>query len=158
MKNSTFAIWCACLMIALSCQPKEVKGTVNRVESHHPLAPKYVLNHDNVYREIMRNDIMFSDVVLRQAILETGYFTSYNCLERNNLFGMKGGEKTIDNIHGYSIYNNWMESVKAYKEWQAKRMSDSVTDYYQFLTDNNYAESAEYERKLKSIKLIIVKR
>lgn len=157
MKNSTFAIWCICLMIALSCTKEQQEPKANRVESFMPFAPNYVLNAENVYREIMRNNIKFSDVVLKQSLLETGHYTSYNCLERHNIFGMCGGKKTSDNIHGYAIYNNWMESVEAYSVWQNKRMTDSVTDYFQFLTDWNYAESEEYERKLKSIRLIIVK-
>jgi len=158
MKNITFAIWCICLMIALSCTKEQPEPTVNSVESYLPFAPNYVLNSENVYRDIMNNGILFSDVVLRQSILETGYYSSHNCLERNNLFGMCGGEKTKDNIHGYAIYPTWMESVKAYKVWQSKRIDDSVTDYYTFLKDWNYAESEEYERKLKSINLVIVKK
>lgn len=129
---------------------------IHQPELSNSLA-RFVLNPENVYAEIMRNDILFADIVLRQAILETGWFTSYNCRKRNNLFGMTGGEKTSDNEHGYVIYKNWMQSVKAYKEWQQQRMSDSVSDYYQFLDDWNYAESDQYERKLKSINLIIIK-
>lgn len=157
MKKYSFYIWCICLMIALSCTKEQQEPKANRVESFIPFAPNYVLNAENVYREIMANDIKFSDIVLRQVLLESGHFTSHNCLERNNLFGYKGGTKTSDNVHGYAIYNNWMESVEAYSKWQNKRMTDDVTDYFQFLNDWNYAESEEYERKLKSIRLIIVK-
>lgn len=157
MKNSTFAIWCITIMIALSCTKEQQEPTANRLESFLPFAPNYVLNAENVYREIMRNDIKFSDVVLKQSLLETGHYTSYNCLERHNLFGMTGGTKTSDNIHGYAIYNNWMESVEAYKCWQEKRLTPHWDNYYTFLEDWNYAESEEYERKLKSIRLIIVK-
>lgn len=157
MKNSTFAIWCITIMIALSCTKEQQESKANRVESFLPFAPNYVLNAENVYREIMRNDIKFSDVVLKQSLLETGHYTSYNCLERHNIFGMCGGTKTSDNIHGYAIYNTWMESVEAYKVWQAERLTPHWDNYYTFLIDWNYAESEEYERKLKSIRLIIVK-
>lgn len=131
--------------------------TASKVETFLPFAPEYVLNKENVYREIMRNDIKFSDIVLRQSIIESGWYKSHNCLVRNNLFGMTGGNKTNDNIHGYAIYPNWMESVKAYKRWQEKRLTPYWTDYYQFLIDWSYAESTEYVNKLKSINLIIVR-
>ena len=118
----------------------------------------YVLNPVNVYKEIMRNDIKFSEIVLKQSILESGWYKSYNCTERKNLFGMTGGTKTKDNIHGYAIYSNWMQSVKAYKDWQAERLTPDVSNYYQFLRDWSYAESEDYERKLKGINVIIVKK
>lgn len=152
--KSLIVIACIFLYSCNNVNPEPTRPPAT-LEAKH--CHKYVLNEQNVYREIMANGIMFSDIVLRQAILETGHFTSHNCLERNNLFGMTGGEKTSDNIHGYAIYSTWMESVYAYKLWQSKRMDDSVTDYFQFLRDWNYAESEEYERKLRSIKLVIVK-
>ena len=115
------------------------------------------LSKENVFSEILKNEIRFSDIVLRQAILETGHFKSHNCLHRNNLFGMKGGENTPDNPEGYKIYDSWQESVTAYKEWQDKRWSDHYSDYYIFLESVCYAESPDYINKLKSIPLIIVK-
>lgn len=145
------------VLMLLGCDKPELKQLANKSDTFLPFSPNYVLNAENIYREIMLNDIKFSDVVLRQSILETGHYTSYNCLERNNLFGMTGGTKTSDNIHGYAIYNTWMESVEAYKVWQAERLTPYWDNYYTFLTDWNYAESEEYERKLKSIRLIIVK-
>ena len=85
MKNSTFAIWCICLITALSCSKEQQAPTVNRVESFLPFAPNYVLNYTNVYAEIMRLDIKFSEKVLRQTVIESGHYTSHNCLERNNI-------------------------------------------------------------------------
>mgnify|MGYP003440176644 FL=1 len=156
MKNSTFAIWCICLIIALSCSKEQQAPIVNRVESFLPFAPNYVLNPTNVYREIMDNDIMFSEIVLRQSILESGYYKSHNCKHRNNIFGYKGGVKEASNKEGYAIYNNWMESVKAYKRWQHKRLTWDVTDYYQFLVDNKYHQSSDYKKKCEGIPLVIV--
>jgi hypothetical protein len=40
MKNYVFAIWCICLIIALSCSKEQQAPTVNRVESFLPFAPR----------------------------------------------------------------------------------------------------------------------
>ena len=150
MKNTTFAIWCACLMLALACSKETPEPTANHVYTQM-VYPSNDLNKENVYAEIMRCDIKFSDIVLRQTLLETGYYKSYNCRNRNNLFGMTGGEKTPDNVHGYKINKHWRHSIQDYKSWQAKRLTDDCTDYYLFLRQWNYAESPDYESKLKGI-------
>lgn len=115
------------------------------------------LTLENVYDEIMENEIKFSEIVLRQCIIETGWLTSYNCLERHNLFGMTGGVKDSNNVHGYKVFDHWTKSVHDYKEWQERNYGDSDLEYYSFLESIGYAESTEYISKLKSIKLIIVK-
>lgn len=117
----------------------------------------YECTIENVYSEIMKADIKFSEIVLRQCLLETGYFTSYNCTVRNNLFGMKGGTKDSNNVHGYKVFEHWTKSVHDYKDWQERNYGDSDLEYYSFLESIGYAESTEYISKLKSIKLIIVK-
>lgn len=118
--------------------------------------PSNELNRENVYAEIMICDIKFSSIVLAQALLETRYFASYNCLTRNNLFGMTGGKKTPDNIHGFKIYDHWRHSVLDYKIWQKKRLTDECYDYYKFLVDWKYAEDPRYIEKLKSIEVKVV--
>ena len=42
----------------------------------------------NLYTEIKRNGILYPKVVLAQAILKTGWFTSPLCRDRHNLFGL----------------------------------------------------------------------
>jgi len=150
MKDRTFIIFCVCLMAALGCSKDNYKGTVNKVETCM-VYPSNELTKENVYAEIMRCDVKFSDIVLRQAILESGWFKSHNCLVRNNLFGMTGGSKTGTNEHGYKIYDHWRHSVQDYKVWQQKRITEDCADYYDFLSQWKYAESPEYENKLKSI-------
>jgi len=124
--------------------------TANKVDTFM-IYPSNELTKENVYAEIMRCNIKFSDIVLRQAILESGWFKSHNCLVRQNLFGMCGGEKTENNVHGYKIYSHWRHSVQDYKCWQQKRITEGCADYYEFLQTWKYAESPEYESKLKSI-------
>lgn len=82
------------------------------------------------------------EIVLRQAILETGWFESYNCVKRNNLFGFR-------HRGGYLVFNHWQESIDYYIKWQYKYYNGG--DYYAFLEDIGYASSPTYTQKLKSI-------
>jgi len=131
--------------------------TANKIDLEKIDFSKFQLTLENVYAEIMANEIKFSEIVLRQVIIETGWLTSYNCLERHNLFGMKGGVTSSINENGYACYKNWMQSIEAYSSWQERNYGDSDLEYYSFLESIGYAESTEYISKLKSIKLIIVK-
>jgi len=136
---------------------KVYNGICPKVETCNSFAPKFVLNYENVYAEIMRLDIKFSEKVLRQTIIESGHYKSHNCLKRNNITGMKGGEETTDNTEGYKIFDSWMDCLANYKSWQQKRLTDDVTNYYQFLRDFKYHQSEDYEKKCEGVKLIIVK-
>jgi len=114
-------------------EPLPSKSIANEIQKDTLEYCYYECTIENVYSEIMKADIKFSEIVLRQAILETGHFTSYNCLERNNLFGMTGGVKDSNNIHGYKVFDHWTKSVHDYKEWQDRNYGDSDLEYYSFL-------------------------
>jgi flagellum-specific peptidoglycan hydrolase FlgJ len=101
------------------------------------------LNVKNLKSEIHRNRIKYPDIVLRQAILETGHFKSYNCTERNNIFGFRTSE--------YLVFDSWQDCVKYYKDWQDRKYKGG--DYYLFLKDVGYASDPEYIEKLKHIKI-----
>jgi flagellum-specific peptidoglycan hydrolase FlgJ len=101
------------------------------------------LNVANLKNEIIKQGIKHPDIVLRQAILETGHFKSYNCTERNNIFGFRTSE--------YLVFDSWIDCVKYYKDWQDRKYKGG--DYYQFLKDVGYASDTEYENKLKHIKI-----
>jgi uncharacterized FlgJ-related protein len=65
--------------------------------------------------------IQHVDVVLAQAILESGTFTSNVFKTKNNLFGMKvpgRRETTAINKKGYAAYRSWLDCVKDYKLYQ----------------------------------------
>ena len=138
----------AALYFSPSCEvPQPVAGHVKIVRD----TTYFDLTIENIYREILRNEIKFPEIVLAQVKLETGHLTSKNCLKRNNLFGMKGGEKTSDNLNGYRIYKHWFWSIRAYKKWQRHAYGDSDEDYYQFLERIGYAESEKYILKLRKL-------
>lgn len=93
-----------------------------------------------VRSELRKQGIPHADIVLTQARLETGNFTSARCKRDHNIFGIKHGKK-------YAVYHNWRESVSDYK----KRISSRYTggDYYAFLRRIGYASDVRYIQKLK---------
>jgi len=110
-----------------------------------------------LYLEIIENDIKHPDIVLAQAILESGYLSSQIFIENNNLFGMRFPERrptvAIGENKGYSIYNCWMGSVKDYKLFQEflfKRKEKTRDEYFDYL-DRIYAEDPNYVPFLKKV-------
>lgn len=95
-----------------------------------------------VLRELQRYDVKHPKIVLAQAKLETGNFTSELCKKHGNLFGLKGKK-------GYAKFSSWRESVKAYKEWVQYKYKGG--DYYVFLREIGYASDPNYIIKVKKI-------
>ena len=98
------------------------------------------LNKGNVLAELKKQQVPHANIVLAQSILETGNYTSKVCKNKNNLFGIRKGNK-------YKSYNTWKESVSDYKCLISSRYKGG--DYYEFLKRIRYAEDSEYINKLK---------
>lgn len=97
-----------------------------------------------VYDYLIEIDCKYPEIVTAQAVLETGYFKSYSCKKRHNLFGLRYN-------HKYLIFDNWKESCVAYiSKIQYKYKGG---DYYKFLTNLGYASDPNYIKKIKNIKL-----
>lgn len=106
--------------------------------------PPLDLNIGNLATVLERHGILHPRIVIAQALLETGYFTSRVCLECNNLFGLRRPKDG-----SYYEFDNWEESVKAYRDYIQYRYKDG--DYYQFLQRIGYAEDPNYVSKVKQI-------
>ena len=90
-------------------------------------------------------NIKHSDIVVSQAILETGHFRSEKCIKDNNLFGLYNSKKKE-----FYKFNHWTESVKAYRDKVQYRYKEG--DYCQWLERIGYAEDPEYIKKVNNIK------
>ena len=97
-----------------------------------------------VYTYIVCSDIKFPDIVLRQAIWETGWFKSKHMIHKNNLFGFRHSKE-------YMNFKNWKECVDYYKSWQLRQYTREGEDYYAFLVRIKYAQSKKYIGCLKSL-------
>ena len=101
------------------------------------------LNRGNLYAEIIRQEVLFPKVVLAQALLETGYFSSRVCWELNNLFGLRkrNGE--------YMRFEKWEDSVVAYRDYVQYKYKGG--NYFDFLNRIGYAEDRTYTSKVRQI-------
>lgn len=100
------------------------------------------LNVDSVFNYICEKGIKHPEIVIKQAILETGWFKAPFLMSRNNIFGFRSKQ--------YLHFNNWKECVEYYKKWQDKRYTDPKEDYYKFLVRIKYATD-QYPTHLKKI-------
>ena len=93
-----------------------------------------------VRAEIQRQHLPHGDVVLAQARLETGNFTSRRCRVDKNIFGIKHRGR-------YAKYRRWQDSVTDYKRRISSRYKGG--DYYAFLKRIGYAKDPNYIAKLR---------
>lgn len=93
-----------------------------------------------VKAEIIRQGLPHPSIVLAQARLETGNFTSKMCKTKHNIFGIKHGKQ-------YASYRRWQDCVTDYKKRISSRYHGG--DYYAFLSRIGYAQDKKYYQKLK---------
>lgn len=97
---------------------------------------------DQVKAELHRQGVPHAQIVLAQARLETGNFTSRRCVEDNNIFGIKHNGR-------YAKYARWQDCVKDYKRRISSRYQGG--DYFRFLERIGYASDPRYAAKIKNI-------
>lgn len=95
--------------------------------------------------DLIYYEVKHPEIVLKQAVWETGWFKSTSCKVDNNLFGFTHDGKN------YLKFNTWEESIQYYKKWQDRNYKGG--DYYNFLTNLPYAGDSLYTTHLKSIRI-----
>ena len=103
---------------------------------------------DQVYKELVKQNVLFPEIVLAQSILETGWYKCTNCSrDVNNIFGLWNSRKKE-----YFPYSKWEDSIGGYlRGIQSKYDENIYKDYYEFLEKLGYAEDPEYINKLKKL-------
>ena len=110
-----------------------------------PTEEEEVLSIENLKELLIEEGVQFPDIVLRQAIQETGWFKCKNCsLNRNNIFGFYYKKK-------YISYDNWQDCVRYYKRWQDRHYKGG--DYYSFLKKVGFATDPAYVKRLKALRV-----
>lgn len=135
-------------VILFSCffthQPVKEIVTEKQVIVHDTIVAKVTtpLNDSTLKAELKKNNIKHSNIVLAQAKLETGHYTSKVVKTHNNIFGIRRNGK-------YKRYDSWQDCVKDYKKCIQSRYNGG--SYYAFLEHIGYAEDPAYTNKLKQI-------
>ena len=103
---------------------------------------------DEVYKELISQEVKCPELVLAQSILETGWYECTNCsMDVNNIFGLWDSRN-----QRYFPYKRWEESIGGYlRGIQYKYNEKDYKDYYDFLSSLGYAEDPEYINKLKKL-------
>jgi len=110
-------------------------------------------SEENLMIVIKRFGIRFPDVVMAQAKLETGHFTSKSFTRHNNLFGMKVPKSRLTvatgESFGHARYDHWTYSVMDYALFQSTfaRKIRTRKGYMRYLS-RNYAEDDSYVQKI----------
>lgn len=117
-----------------------------------------VVTIDSIYAMCDYYGIKQQNIVVAQAILETGHFSSKLFKQQNNMFGMKkvsrrvNTQSTVDSKSSYATYDNWKYSLLDYGILQYKFANTNTREtYYEWLTKSGYAEDPGYIKKLKNI-------
>ena len=134
-----------CLTCAVSFAGEGAMATNKNLRNKHSRKIHKVIDKafaENVFLEICNQEIQFPQIVMTQALLETGWFRNHYLLSRNNLFAFKKVK--------YLDFITWQRSIEYYKEWQLKNLKPSDKDYYSFLVRIKYASDG-YVYHLKKI-------
>lgn len=117
---------------SLKTEQQKKTDDITKSENHLP-----ELTIPNLYKEIIRNGILYPKIVLAQAILETGWFRSSVCRNKHNLFGL-----TNPHTGKYYKFNHWTESVRAY--YTKVQYKYKGGNYLLWLEEIRYAENQNY--------------
>lgn len=103
------------------------------------------LNDSILYLALVHYEVKYPRVVLAQAKLESGNFTSDHCVYGNNFLGLYNSREKE-----YFKFNHWSECILAYKDMVEYKLREGE-DYYQFLDRIGYASDPNYISKVRQI-------
>ena len=117
---------------SLKTELQKKTDDITKSENH---LPEFTI--PNLYKEIIKNGILYPKIVLAQAILVTGWFRSSVCRNKHNLFGL-----TNPRTGKYYEFNHWTESVRAY--YTKVQYKYKGGNYLLWLDEIGYAEDSDY--------------
>ena len=124
---------------SLKTELQKKTDDITKSENHFP-----ELTIHSLYKEIIRNGILYPKIVLAQAILETGWFRSSVCRNKHNLFGL-----TNPRTGKYYEFNHWTESVRVY--YTKVQYKYKGGNYLLWLDEIGYAEDPKYIIQLNKV-------
>lgn len=95
-----------------------------------------------IWTLLLRAHLAHPEVVLKQAVLETGSFKSQLCIKHHNLFGIKKNGR-------YASFRSYKSCISYYAKHVSTRYKGG--NYYHFLRRIHYASDVRYTAKLRVI-------
>lgn len=108
-------------------------------------AEVHAITQQELYCYIKKVGIKHPQIVLKQALLESGHFKSNIFKKKNNLFGFR--------YKAYIRFKSWKACVDFYKRWQDRNYKSDNLDYYKFLQHLNYSghKEVKYDAYLRRV-------
>lgn len=103
------------------------------------------LSDSTLYLALKHYNIKHPKIVLAQAKLESGNYTSAHCIRKNNFLGLYNSKKKE-----YYSFKHWTDCIEGYKNMIEHKHRDGE-DYYAFLIRIGYASDPIYITKVKQI-------
>ena len=103
------------------------------------------LSDSTLYLALKHYNIKHPKIVLAQAKLESGNYTSAHCIRKNNFLGLYNSKKKE-----YYSFKHWTDCIEGYKNMIEYKHRDGE-DYYTFLIRIGYASDPIYITKVKQI-------
>lgn len=107
------------------------------------------LNDSILYLALLHYEVKEPKIVLAQAKLESGNFTSNLFINKNNFLGLYNSRKKE-----FFEFDHWSDCIKGYKNMIEYKLKDGE-NYYDFLKRIGYAEDPDYIAKVKRIEKLL---
>ena len=113
------------------------------------------INDSTLYVFLKDNNAWYPEILLKQAKIESGNYTSDVYMNSNNLYGMKKvGRRQTTQLHntynGYGCYTNWCESVLDRMLWDVFYFKNEKPTKEEYLKAMSvYAEDTCYLSKIQ---------
>lgn len=119
------------------------------------LCTNSTFSEEELISEIQRMKIKYPHIVLAQARLETGHFTSDLFVNNNNLFGMKlpwnRPTTAIGVRNGHAVYKSWRDSLIDYALYSSRYIKVNSEEEYLTHLGKYYAQDPKYKEKVKRV-------
>lgn len=129
--------------------------------THNNLFLSKEFSRENFIEYVVNNsEILYKEITIKQAILETGHLKSKIFQNNNNLFGMKHPKQrettSLGTKNNHAYYVDWVSSVKDFELWQKDFIQrNNIQDSLSYIKRLNevYSENLEYINILEKIKI-----
>lgn len=134
--------------------PNNKLRTISTEEKLIIISEASKFTEEKLIKEIERLNFRFPHIVLAQAQIESGNFSSPIFKENHNMFGMREAEVRANLARGtrrkHAFYDTWKESLYDYALYYSTYLSKLRTEdqYFDYL-GQSYAEDPNYVKKVK---------
>jgi uncharacterized FlgJ-related protein len=112
-------------------------------------------SEEALIKEIKRLPFKYKDIILAQAMIESGHYKSPLFKEAHNLFGLREARSRATTAKGtilnHAEYDNWKESLLDRLIYEVKYLDKLNREQYLRYLDKSYAQAGGYDKSLEQI-------